>query len=96
MMISFLVTHVPQLKFLTSPYDKVTGARKTNRHSCRDSREPLWSRSFLRKLVRLSVDLNEGLRENAAMSRVGPNRCDLDAASPRIAEQFLRMGGIFL
>ena len=48
------------------------------------------------KLVRLSVDLNEGLRENAAMSRVGSNRCDLDVASPRIAEQFLRMGGIFL
>ena len=45
------------------------------------------------KLVRLSVDLNVGLRENAARNRVGSRRCDLDAASPRIARQFLRMGG---
>ena len=42
----------------------------------------------LRKEARLPSGITE--QQHAAKRRVCPKRCDLDAASPRIAKQFLR------
>ena len=68
--------HCTPSKTLFRTFHNVRQRLKSNRQHLRDSRESLWSRSFFRKLVRLSVDLNVGLRENAAKSRACPRRCN--------------------